>query len=192
MGVRRETTVHPLKTQSYGLSDSLCVRAVESPDEAQIFRTVGVVVDELYPLGREKLMAKLLANMALEDRSFVATVGTEVVAYAAETIKTRDRTKLSTFWVHENFRRQGIGRALIEFLVERWVQSGIESVHVTVRAGRDSELLALLSRYGFRRIAMISGRYGPGRDEVVLGWTRDTWSSLMARESLPADAATEN
>lgn len=180
MGTTRRPIAYLSPAHAPAPAESIVVRAVSSPDEAQIFRTVGAVVDELYPDGREKLMAKLLTNMALGDHSFVVCEGDKIVAYAAEAPKADARVKLSTFWVHEGFRRRGIGRLLIEFLVVRWAQSGVASVHVTVRAGRDVALFSLLSQYGFTRVALVRDRYGRGRDEAVLAWTPLTWSESQA------------
>lgn len=149
---------------------SIVVRLADSPDEGQLFHSVGSVVDELYPNGREKLMAKLFANIALRDNSFVASVDGDIVAYAAETRKADGSLKLSTFWVRTDARRSGVGRQLITFLVARWLSSRVTSVHVTVRLGHESELLALLSQYGFEHLAVAEDRYGPGLHEVVLGW----------------------
>ena len=149
----------------------LVVRLAQSPDEAQLFQSVGSVVDDLYPNGREKLMAKLLLNTALRDNSFVVALDGEIVAYAAETPKANQRLKLSTFWVREDMRRRGIGRRLIELMVPRWREAGLAECYVTVRLGREQELLALLSKYGFSFGEVVPNLYGPGRDEVVLKWT---------------------
>ena len=165
---------------SAALARQLVIRRAMSPDESRLFETVGDVVDALYPAGREELMAKLLFNESIGDHSFVATVDGEIVAYAAESAKANGRLKLSTFWVHEDFRRQHIGSRLISFLVERWIKSGLQSVHVTVRAGRDTELLGLLSNYGFRFLTTARNRYGAGRDEVILLWVRPGLESVTA------------
>jgi len=159
------------------------VRLAHSPDEAQLFRTVGTIVDELYPDGREKLMAKLFANIALGRHSFVVSIGEQIVAYAAETPKPGGRLKLSTFWVREDSRRRGIGRLLIEYLVERWLAAGTAAVHVTVRAGREQELLGLLSEFGFTQVALVPDRYGRGRDEVVLLWTKESADRVAVLDS---------
>lgn len=97
---------------------------------------------------------------------------------AAETPKAENRLKLSTFWVKETVRRRGIGRILIEFLVRRWLEAELVEVYVTVRLGREEELLGLLAQYGFVAGDVVPDRYGPGKDEVVLKWTAAPASSM--------------
>lgn len=150
----------------------VAVRPVRSSDLAHLMAHVGPLVDELYPQGAAKLLARLedsingyaTAHVAVSRRS------TTPLALASEVAKGKRATKLSTFWVDPKARRRGIGAQLLDNRIATWLRSGQERVVVTVCESRAAELQSLFVPRGFERLALDLHRYGPDRGEVVLQW----------------------
>lgn len=144
------------------------------------------IVDSLYPSGAEKLEARCLdAFDGLARGHVVRDPWGYVAAFAMETPKGLNRIKLSTIWVSETHRRLGIGTALVSRLSMDWLDRGIESVHVTARAGLHTELLSAFKPLGFEMVGLERNRYGAGRDEAVLQWTpersvSETWNQFLS------------
>lgn len=163
----------------FGRPNTAC-RWVPSPmvpaDLSPLMSTVGVLVDELYPRGAEKLLARLedalngyaVANVVRSHRSGAP------VALASEVKKGRSGIKLSTFWVHPIMRGRGIGKVLLDSRIHHWQQCGAPAATVTVREERSPELERLFVPRGFGRAALVPDRYGEGKSEVILRWTSES------------------
>lgn len=153
-------------------SRPVALRAILPEDLGPLMLSVGPLVDDLYPGGAGRLLSRLedaLAGYASATLA-VSTFTGRPVGLASEVSKGRAVTKLSTFWVHPLMRRRGVGSALLRARIFDWERQDLSSVHVTVRADRAPELESLFLPNGFERVALEVGRYGDGRDEVVLQW----------------------
>lgn len=135
------------------------------------------MVDSLYPNGGAKLYERLTDALdgraqvhVLSDMSSGSLHGLPV-GLAAETPKGDHQRKISTFWVHPDFRGAGLGRMLLDHRIGQWLRSDIESAVVTVRAERAPELMRLFQPRGFVQTCVVTNRYGIGRDEVILSWS---------------------
>jgi ribosomal protein S18 acetylase RimI-like enzyme len=153
------------------------VRPVASNDIAQLARTVGAVVDRLYPAGWLKLEHRLRASIQGQPTAFVVVhhaAPAAAFALASEASKGARRGKLSTFWVAQHARGVGIGGMLLDSRISSWLHSGLDSFSVTVREDRAAQLLPLFSKRGFRAVALDRDRYGDGKHELALEW-RPLW-----------------
>lgn len=169
------------------LTGSVRVRPMFASDLGAVMRSVGPLVDSLYPNGAALLLRRLedaLAGYAVAH--VVATIQMDCpIALAAEAFKGQRARKLSTFWVSPLWRRQGIGTLLIANRIHSWVSSNVDSVHVTVRRDRSRELMALLGPWGFESKATEVNRYGEARDETVLEWRPENLA-LLRSAAVPA------
>jgi GNAT superfamily N-acetyltransferase len=177
------------RNDGFGLStESYLSRSLNRNDFRLLLPRVGPLVDELYPRGTEKLVARLEASLNYRSEAFVAfdwRWPRLPLALASEKSKGKATLKLCTFWVDPRMRRRGVGRFLLAERVSDWLDRDVTSVHVTVRAQRARPLEALFGQLGFRRIAVDLGRYGQAQDEVILQW-RPEWSPLGHSASLQA------
>jgi len=168
------------------------VRPIFSSDLTSLMRSVGPLVDSLYPSGATLLLRRLedaLAGYAVAH--VAASVRTDrPIALAAEALKGRRTRKLSTFWVSPAWRRQGIGAVLVESRIRSWHSSNIESVHVTVRQDRSLELMALLAPRGFQRKTTVTDLYGEDRSETILEWRPENLSYPCLTADASLDATT--
>jgi len=79
--------------------------------------------------------------------------------------------------VREQFRRQGEGRALLEELLRRFVESGVSRVFLEVReSNRDA--IGFYERMGFRRSGRREGYY-QGPQEAALVYEKNELSTWL-------------
>jgi ribosomal protein S18 acetylase RimI-like enzyme len=155
---------------------------------------VGPVVDDLYPHGEAKLRRRCEDALGGRARGHVVTSGSAVIAFAMESPKGPGLIKLSTIWVHPQFRGSGVGRSVAASLVQQWRDTRIERVHVTARLGVHSSVAGALAPFGFTMVACEENRYGVGEHEAVLAWTPGAdqvdacWTSFHADRLLHAGA----
>lgn len=151
------------------------VRPLIASDIGPLMEAVGPLVDSLYTRGAEKMLRRLEdARDGYEIANVVVDGLGAPLALAAEAKKGRAARKLSTFWVAQHARRRGLGAMLLDQRIEDWSDSGIDTVHVTVRASRAQQLERLFLPRGFQRALIELDRYGSGGDEVVLRWSVST------------------
>ncbi|MGP1345428.1 MAG: GNAT family N-acetyltransferase [Phycisphaerales bacterium] len=82
----------------------------------------------------------------------------------------RAQTKLSTIFVREQCRCQGVGRALSIASIKLARAHRHNNIYVTVRA-EDQSTLTFFNSVGFTQTEFCASRYGARRHEIVL--TRD-------------------
>lgn len=122
----------------------------------------------LYPHADEWLARRLDDVEQRRARCTLAIVAGQSAAVAIETPKPGNRVKLSTLYVAPQFRRTGIGGMLVRSCWHRWLVRGVDSVHVTVRTGREEALYSVLEPLGFSFLTLLTNRYGRGEHEFVL------------------------
>ena len=155
---------------------ALILRPYVARDRASV---VGLLADlpALYPGADEWLERRLTQVVRGQAQCTLVWVGARCVGLTIETPKGGQRLKLSTLYVDPDFRRLGIGISLVRHCWNGWLAQGIQSVHVTVRDGREAALYALLHRFGFSFRTLVMDRYGSGQHEHIL------CSSLLDRAS---------
>src|ERR1035438_4020745 len=125
----------------------------------------------LYPGGGTWLERRLDDIEAGRARCTVAVSWNgSIVGATIETPKGRRTTKLSTIFVDRRFRRIGIGTSLLRCCRQRWIQTELDEVVVTVNSARLSELLPSAKAIGFHLAATERSRYGVDRHEAILKW----------------------
>lgn len=171
-GVHSESERHA-ETMHNSYSNRLFLEPLAREHLPAVLRSVGPVVDGLYPQGRRLFEARLGDVVEGRARCTVAVKRGSVVAVAVESPKGARRLKLSTLWVHPLYRRRGVGTALLGGVVADWLERDLERVHLTVCLNEYDGILGLLHNFGFHHLTVERNRYGDGRDEAVLIWTPD-------------------
>ncbi|WP_377295471.1 GNAT family N-acetyltransferase [Rhizobium sp. SGZ-381] len=80
------------------------------------------------------------------DRITVAAFDGQIVGWAA---LNGDKNHISDLWVHPQHQSKGIGRALIDTLLQRMIRQGISRVTIHTHAS-NSGAIRLYERLGFR------------------------------------------
>jgi len=78
-----------------------------------------------------------------------------------------DEVHLGNLAVHPDYRRQGVGRALLQGLMERSRRRGASFITLEVRA-QNAAAIALYSAYGFRQVAVRKGYYAGREDALIM------------------------
>jgi ribosomal protein S18 acetylase RimI-like enzyme len=163
----------PPETGWRGLSAGpVTLRSLDARDLA----AVGGLLTDLevdYPGGRLWLANRLLDVVDGRAICDLAAVGGFIVGATIGTPKPH-AMKLSTIFVAPEWRRKGVGAALLDrFLAQaeaRVADSGRElrvETYVTVAHHNWGQLAPLLSSRGFTETAVEFNRYGIGRHEIV-------------------------
>lgn len=118
--------------------------------------TYGMLADELAALGRWYLVAE----PAGPDAVAVYGPGPKPVVGYAGLWFDGDVAQIMTIGVDPHYQRHGVGRALLEALVERARKLKAEAVLLEVRVDNEPAL-ALYERHGFERIGLRKRYYQP-------------------------------
>lgn len=151
------------------LEKSVTIRPYHESDRADVFSLLADL-PLFYPDALSWLDQRLRDVLAGRARCTLALFRSSVVGITIETPKQPRRLKLSTFFVHPNCRRRGIGSCLLATCQQRWVRDQLEHVYITVPAAATADMLPLLERFGFQVTSVERNLYGPGLDEVILYW----------------------
>ena len=163
------------------------IRPFESSDVSELVRLLSVL-PELYPGGDQWLQRRLAACLAGQASCIVVEdyMTHSLCAAAIVTPKSSRCLKLSTFYVAQEYRLQGIGTLLLRTLIRTWQQQSLSEVYVTVAHHVEPEFRSLFKPAGFNRISLEKDRYGPGRHEAV--WKRQ-WDTYSRSPVLDSSAA---
>ncbi len=96
----------------------------------------------------------------------VANGGRTVVGYACWWI-VGDEVHILNLAVHPDYRRRGIGHAMVQLVLDDAAQQGAASVSLEVR--RENEPAQHLYRaFGFTEAGVRRNYYGPGKDAIIM------------------------
>ena len=113
---------------------------------------------------------------AMEQRqttALVAVDGDQLAGFAVGTL-VLDVCQLESIIVAEEFRRQGIGAALLQAIIAWSRQWSAQRVELEVRAG-NAPAIALYERIGFLRDGIRRGYYrDPQEDALLMGLALDS------------------
>ena len=137
------------------------VRPLET-GEIPALRELLVDLPLLYPKASEWLDRRL-RNL----EGIVVAVNQEQLLGVLITTGSGNLLKLSTLFVRSGFRRQEIGRRLVEAVIPEWRDQG-KDVFVTVDESLYPALVALLAKYGFRKQQEVPDLYRTGTKEIFL------------------------
>jgi len=163
-------------------------RPYASFDRRLVMSQLSPVLSDLYP-GATKWLDRRLDDVEYGTAACrLIRSGASLKGVTIETPKGQNRLKLSTLWVGSDYRRMGIGRALLDACRVRWVERGLESVTLTADTSAASDLGVLLRRSGFTVAKIERDRYGEGRHEVIFEWlpVRDPLVDAPAAAMSPA------
>lgn len=143
-------------------------RAYRAVDRERVIRLLSVV-PRLYPGGLKWLLNRVEEAAIGKGRFSLAVVGDRPVAALIDREKGRRATKLSTIYVHPEFRGLRLGEQLIRRAIRHWAAMGVDHYYVTAPARGSQPVRALLLGNGFSYLGAEMQRYGELRDELVFG-----------------------
>lgn len=96
----------------------------------------------------------------------VALIGDERAGYADMRI-IKGESQIYNIAVAPEFRKQGIGEALLDHMVRKSEELGLSIITLEVRAGNEAAM-ALYEKMGFRNVGTRPGYYAKGSEDAVL------------------------
>ena len=96
-------------------------------------------------------------------RSLVAESDGEIEGFALGYVDPTDVAHVVTLYVHPSARRRGLGKRLLEGLLEALAEVGAKHAVLEVDV-RNSGAIAFYRRLGFRKTSRIPSYYGSGLD----------------------------
>ncbi|NWJ70759.1 hypothetical protein HX744_09535 [Pseudonocardia sp. ICBG1122] len=145
------------------------LRSFTEADRDRVLRLL-TVLPLLYPGGADWLVRRLDEVRSGGPVCTLIELSGNLAGVSIETPKSLSSIKLSTFFIDDRFRRQGLGLFLARSLVNRWRAIGVNFSYVTVAHTRSEALLSCLGAVGFEYADTEPHRYGEGRHEVILQW----------------------
>ncbi len=136
------------------------------PDVVRILPSLG----QKYPSGFNWLEQRLNDISNRRARLLAICSGKTIFALAIETPKGHHNVKLSTFIVQSRWRRKGMGERLLCDLRKGWLDSGIDSAHVTVDQA-DVLTQDFFVRSCFVRDEATTIRYSEQRADLLFRWS---------------------
>ncbi len=97
---------------------------------------------------------------------WVVAVEGQVAGYALAKIN-KGRAKISRMAVHSQYRREGVGRQLIAFLLNNFRQNGVNQVRVEVRVNNQGSIKFFQS-FHFKIKERLAGYYRDGTDAYLM------------------------
>ena len=112
---------------------------------------------DIYKMGATVLPKDIYEKAVVEKNFLVAEIAGSVVGllffyvYHREndTSVTRDVFFVDSMAVHEDFRGQGVGRALFDFVKAMTKEKHINAIELSVNA-KNADAMAMYRKYGFR------------------------------------------
>ncbi|NHA68637.1 GNAT family N-acetyltransferase [Phycicoccus flavus] len=143
------------------------VRDMVGSEATEVMRLLSESIGSLYPEG-EAWLRKRLRDVS-DGKALCKVVRTHdaLSGVAIVTPKRSSAVKLSTLFVAEDSRGQGLGSALLDDVLIDLEVAGVNEVYVTVAHHLSDTLGRVLLPRGFVRVATELNRYGTGRHEAV-------------------------
>lgn len=130
-------------------------------------------IDELLPIeadlfGAEKWTAGMFWNELANGHLYLAAVDeTGVVGYAGLALTPPDEGWINNVAVRRDAQRRGIGRTLVERLLDVAMKAGVNAVLLEVAADNEPAQ-ALYASFGFDRIGVRKGYYQPTNTDAYV------------------------
>lgn len=96
----------------------------------------------------------------------VAESGGEKAGYADMRIVAGE-AQIYNIAIAPEFRRQGIGEALLRHMVDKSEELGLDVITLEVRSGNEAAM-ALYEKMGFKAVGSRKGYYAKGKEDAVL------------------------
>lgn len=172
--------VESKRPQAYSfVTHSLAVRLASSNDRADLAALLAPLRDDYDDF--EGWLAKTLS-----DPKTVVNVGvvdgTKPQGVAIWKPKDARTAKLSTFYLHPDARRGGLGQHMLFHCIRQWIEKLIERAYVTAGAEKE-DIIDFLLGFGFRIEGAAQRRYTKGGTEFVLA--KHLSYSVLTEDTLP-------
>ena len=105
----------------------------------------------------------------------VAEIGDRMVGYAGLWCIV-DEGHITNVAVHPDFRRRGIGEALVTVLLEHTVKKGILSHTLEVRASNEAAI-SLYTKFGFQPAGLRKNYYEDNGEDAIIMWRTEKLKS---------------
>ena len=107
------------------------------------------------------------------DEVFVRVVEGKIVGvigYCPDRLETDDIYWLGWFYVHENFRRHGYGRELLDYVIDILKIKPVRKLYVDTSSFTSyKKAMALYKKTGFAYEGTLKDYYEKGEDQIILG-----------------------
>lgn len=113
---------------------------------------------------RTSLRNEVLANHL--SFPYVVVLDHTIVGYAIVWCMTGE-AELTNFAIDSRFRRQGIGKSLLSYVVEDVTRKGIEVIHLEVRRSNKAAR-SLYSNFGFKDVGVRKNYYLKEMEDAIL------------------------
>jgi len=101
----------------------------------------------------------------------VAEIGGQMVGYAGLWCIV-DEGHITNVAVHPDFRRKGIGEALVSVLLSHTIQNGVTSHTLEVRESNIAAI-SLYTRFGFQPAGLRKNYYEDNGEDAIIMWRKE-------------------
>jgi ribosomal-protein-alanine N-acetyltransferase len=141
------------------LVSELRLRDIRSSDLEALYALDQICFDSGIAYSRSELK-QILGSAS--DCGVIAESEGGIAGFAAGYVSARGAGHVVTLDVSPEFRRQGVGRALFDDLLERMRREGAREIRLEVEV-ENAPALAFYKTFGFRRSRRLIDYYGRGR-----------------------------
>jgi ribosomal-protein-alanine N-acetyltransferase len=150
----------------------VAIRSIRRRDLEQVVQIERLSFPDPYP---RRLLQWLAANLSTSflvasDGDRAGDEDQELLGYAVGQVLTSADSRIGhviSVAVKPSYRRRGIGKQLMQGLIQRLVEAKCSQVRLEVRA-HNTAALSLYEQLGFHRQQTIRGYYERGEDGVLL------------------------
>jgi N-alpha-acetyltransferase 50 len=143
-------------------------RILESFDANLIGRLIKLEVDNL---GREAAVNEWQLPVIIRYGKFIVAENElgDIIGVCEMLRQWREPliAFIHSFYIEESFRHRGIGKSLLENVIDILKKDGFKSAQLTVDPD-NKPALSLYGRFGFVKKLLEIGEYGEGRDRVLM------------------------
>jgi GNAT superfamily N-acetyltransferase len=131
----------------------------------------------------ERLTPADWARRLADRTTFVAAAGQELVGLVSGAVHSAGEAELISMWVAPGWRRQGVGRRLVDAVVDWAAAAGFERLRLWVAIGNDAAE-RLYAERGFNRTGEVQPMGRGAGDRIEFAMTRALkWGDLGAGSS---------
>lgn len=134
------------------------VRTIESAELGEVTETLPEL-QERYPAFSDWIAQKAVDITNERAEAYVASIGGENAGFALVTHKGPGVRKISTLFIRESFRGEGVGPRLLFGVIERAARDKVEKLYITLSEELREKLEPLLDQYGFLIEGVSARRY---------------------------------
>ena len=132
------------------------VRTIESSELADVTGTLPEL-EQRYPNFSDWVSQKAVDIANGRAEAYVASIGGENAGFAFVTHKEPGVSKISTLFIKEGFRGEGVAPRLLFGVIEKAARDTVEKLYITLSEELRDKLEPLLDQYGFS-VEGVSGR----------------------------------